>query len=137
MLDTSRGGMPRDVQKALKLYCLAAKAGDAIANFKLAELYERGDGVTKDRKLAWQHYVASANAGHALSHIYVGKLLVTGVPEAGQKKDYNEAKKWMMKGKNSIMTNAADLQSMMSMRNQEPDGISDDFARLLSELFFS
>jgi len=45
-------GVPKDLQAANRLYCLAAKQGYAEAQFKLGWMYANGRGVTRDDGVA-------------------------------------------------------------------------------------
>jgi soluble lytic murein transglycosylase-like protein len=64
-------GVPKDFQKANKLYCQAAKQGYAEAQFKLGWVYANGRGVTRDEGVAGALFAMAAEQGHE----YAGKLL--------------------------------------------------------------
>ena len=51
MLDRGEGG-EKDPKEARRLYSLAAKQGDAMAQFNLAIMLDRGEGGDKDPKEA-------------------------------------------------------------------------------------
>ena len=57
-------GVPRDIQKANALYCLAAKQGYAEAQFKLGWLYANGRGVPRDDGVAAALFEMAADQGH-------------------------------------------------------------------------
>jgi TPR repeat protein len=64
-------GVPRDFEKANKLYCKAAKQGYAEAQFKLGWVYANGRGVERDEGVAGALFAMAAEQGHE----YAGKLL--------------------------------------------------------------
>ena len=64
-------GVPKDFQKANKLYCQAAKKGYAEAQFKLGWVYANGRGVERDEAVAGALFALAAEQGHE----YAGKLL--------------------------------------------------------------
>jgi soluble lytic murein transglycosylase-like protein len=57
-------GAPKDASKALRLYCKAAKKGDAEAQYQLGQMYAFGRGVKQDKELAaaWFHKASSKHA---------------------------------------------------------------------------
>ena len=64
-------GVPKDFEKANKLYCKAARQGYAEAQFKLGWVYANGRGVERDEGVAGALFAMAAEQGHA----YAGKLL--------------------------------------------------------------
>ena len=64
-------GVPKDFEKANKLYCMAAKQGYAEAQFKLGWVYANGRGVERDEGVAGALFTLAAAQGHE----YAGKLL--------------------------------------------------------------
>ena len=52
-----------DPAAALRWYRLAAQAGDVGAMYLVAAMYETGDGVLRDLRLARFWYAAAARAG--------------------------------------------------------------------------
>lgn len=64
-------GVPKDFQKANKLYCQAAKQGYAEAQFKLGWVYANGRGVPRDDGVAAVLFTMAADQGHE----YATKLL--------------------------------------------------------------
>jgi soluble lytic murein transglycosylase-like protein len=57
-------GVTRDFSKANELYCRAAKAGHAEAQFRLGWVYANGRGVTRDDGIAAVLFVMAAEQGH-------------------------------------------------------------------------
>ena len=57
-------GVPRDYDKAVALYCKAAKLGDADAQYALGWMYANGRGVLRDDAVAAQIFSLAADRGH-------------------------------------------------------------------------
>ena len=68
---------------AAKLVTRAAEAGNALAQLRLALLYDQGDGVTRSAKAAFEWYSRAAAQGEPESQNQVGLFfeLGEGVPE--------------------------------------------------------
>ncbi len=64
-------GVTKDYEKANQLYCKAARAGYAEAQFKLGWIYANGRGVARDDGVAAALFTMAAEQGHE----YAGKLL--------------------------------------------------------------
>ena len=57
-------GVPKDYQKALELYCQAARAGFADAQYSMGWMYANGRGVSKNDEIAAQFFQIAAEQGH-------------------------------------------------------------------------
>ena len=57
-------GVRKDPARAIKLYCDAARFGDAEAQFSLGWMYANGRGVTRNDSLASYLFDLAANQGH-------------------------------------------------------------------------
>lgn len=57
-------GRPRDYEKAVELYCRAAKSGYAAAQYALGWMYANGRGVTKSDDIAAQLFTLASEQGH-------------------------------------------------------------------------
>jgi soluble lytic murein transglycosylase-like protein len=57
-------GVPRDYARALELYCAAAKAGNAQAQYALGWMYANGRGVARDDGVAAHLFALAAEQGH-------------------------------------------------------------------------
>lgn len=57
-------GVAKDDQKAVECYQLAAKLGDADAQFELGRMYLTGRGVAKDEEKAVDWLQQAAEQGH-------------------------------------------------------------------------
>jgi len=69
-------GVQQDTQKALSLYCKAARQGDVEAKFQLGQIYALGQGITRDRELAaaWLHEAMQGKSRKAEAMLKVLKL---------------------------------------------------------------
>ncbi|MBS1157237.1 MAG: Lytic transglycosylase, catalytic [Proteobacteria bacterium] len=72
-------GVPRDIDKATKLYCDAARLGDADAQFSLGWIYANGRGVDRNDSLAAYFFSLAAQQGY---HQAERMLRQTGEPVA-------------------------------------------------------
>lgn len=57
-------GVPRDYQRAADLYCAAARAGLADAQYALGWMYANGRGVSRSDAIALQLFRIAAEQGH-------------------------------------------------------------------------
>lgn len=81
-------GAPKSYSQAADYYLMAAKTGSAKAQYRLGELYNRGDGVEKstDDAIKWLEKAAEAN--------YIEAYCLLGEIFAEIEK-YEEAQKWL------------------------------------------
>jgi hypothetical protein len=65
-------GVARNIDRAVKLYCKAARNGHPEAQFQLGMVYAKGDGVAEDKRMAaaWLSKAAKQN------HIRAAEMLV-------------------------------------------------------------
>lgn len=82
---------PKNLRAATQLLKLAAKADVASAHFDLAVSYETGQGIKKNEKSAYRHYVAAALNGDKESFAEVGRCLYYGI---GTARDRKTAEVW-------------------------------------------
>jgi hypothetical protein len=57
-------GVPRDYAKAMELYCAAARAGNADAEYHLGWMYANGRGMPRDDAMATHMFQLAARRGH-------------------------------------------------------------------------
>ena len=57
-------GVEQSDSKAVRWWLLAAQKGDAIPQFRLAQMYEQGRGVQQNPTLALRWYRESASRGN-------------------------------------------------------------------------
>lgn len=67
-----------DFESALEIFNDLVDNGDAQASYYIAEMYYRGDGVQKDKKLAYMHYRLAAEKGHAEAQHNLSMMLEFG-----------------------------------------------------------
>lgn len=58
-------GVARDYDKAMQLYCAAARAGNADAQYHLGWMYANGRGIARDDAMALHMFQLAARQGHA------------------------------------------------------------------------
>jgi localization factor PodJL len=84
-------GVAANPAEAARWLELAAKQGLAMAQFRLAGLYEKGIGVKKDTETARRLYKAAAEQGNAKAMHNLAVLYAEG---AAVKPDYRTAAQW-------------------------------------------
>ena len=67
-------GVDRDPDAAVKLYCHAARSGDADAAYRLGWMYANGRGVPRDDALAAAWFTRAAEAGDAHARRMLARL---------------------------------------------------------------
>ena len=70
-------GVPRDYPHALELYCVAAKAGYAEAQYAMGWMYVNGRGVPRNDAIAQQLFQIAAEQGHPQAKQMLGTIVVT------------------------------------------------------------
>ena len=80
-------------EKALDIWQILSNRGNLIAINNLGFMYERGYGVTRNQRKAVALYKKAAEGGIAVAQFNYGEALFLG---NGIKKDYIEAKKWLL-----------------------------------------
>ena len=80
--------------EAVRWFERAADAGFAPAQFRLASLNEKGEGVKKDLQAARRLYLAAAGKGHAKAMHNLAVLYAEGIDG---KPDYKAASEWFRK----------------------------------------
>src|SRR2546430_15384834 len=73
-------GVPKDPLTAIALYCVAARAGNADAQFNLGWMFANGRGIERDDAIASSFFALAANAGH----VYAEKMLAHVGPSQGE-----------------------------------------------------
>jgi len=68
-------GVPRRVDKSVKLYSQAAFAGNVAARVNLGHAYSQGYGVAEDAALAYAWYNLARNSGSLVAQVYMSELL--------------------------------------------------------------
>jgi TPR repeat protein len=88
-------GVEQSYKKMTELYEMAAKRGDATAQFNLGVDYEKGShGVTQSDKRAIEFYTLSAEQGFAKAQFNLGCMYANG---KGVTRSYSKAREWWKK----------------------------------------
>ena len=90
-----RGGVAMDLAEAAHWYGLSAGHGFAPAEYRLANLYEKGQGVERDLTRARDLYQQAAGKGNASAMHNLAVLLATGIGNATP--DFDGAATWFRK----------------------------------------
>ncbi|MET0440836.1 MAG: transglycosylase SLT domain-containing protein [Casimicrobiaceae bacterium] len=80
-------GVARDPQKAVELYCVAARDGNAEAQYSLGWMYANGRGVPHDEAIAATFFSLAARSGHA----YAERMLLRAGETRGELPDCMKA----------------------------------------------
>ena len=117
-------------QLAFNWFKRAADLGDARAAYFTATMLRCSPGITKDEKLAFDHFLKSARAGHPNSQYEIGRYYTNG--RGLVQVNYETAAVWYKKAADQ---NNAEAQNMLSLMYSDGLGIEQDMrqARLLSE----
>lgn len=91
LLQAQRAQQAGDFAIAVQRYLPLAQAGDADAQFNLAEMIDEGEGALEDEREALKWYQLSAAQGHAEAQATLGAFFASG---RGVEQDYVQALKW-------------------------------------------
>jgi len=85
LLEKGAAGLSADRNESRHLFSIAAsefdvhaQKGDATAQNTLASMYEKGQGMNKNIKMAAKWYDAAARQGYALAQLNLGRLYASG-----------------------------------------------------------
>ena len=104
--NTQKGDSLRNIGKydeAVKWYEIAARRGDATAQFNLAGCYANGQGVTQDYEKAFELLAQAAEQGQAFAQADLGFCYENGI---GVSKNIIDAAKWYQKAADQGHTNS-------------------------------
>jgi localization factor PodJL len=115
-------GAPVNLPEAVKLLTQAAEKGQAVAQYRLGTLYERGQGVSVDGVKAVHWYGLAAAQGnrkamHNLAVAYAGGI--------GGKKNMAEAARWFAK---AAALGLSDSQFNLAVLYERGDGVPQSLA---------
>ena len=110
-------GQPVNMTDAIKFLTQAAEKGQAVAQYRLGTLYERGQGVTADPVKAAHWYELSANQGNRKA---MHNLAVSYASGAAGKKSMAEAARWFAK---AATLGLADSQFNLAVLYERGDGV--------------
>ena len=109
-----------DFQTAIRVWTPVAEQGDAIAQYNLGLLYEKGRGVTPDHQIAFRWYSRAAEGGIPQAQLNLGELYRRGL---GVTKNYQHAVKWYRRA--ALQGNAA-AQSNLGIMYEHGVGVDQD-----------
>ena len=125
------GLQPNNVE-AVKWYKLAAKQGDASAQYFLGRKYETGRGVTQNYKEAEKWLRLSAEQGNAEAQVTLGLMHLGESGETedclGETENHKEAVKWF---RLSAEQKNADAQCWLGHMYLEGMGVTEDYAEAI------
>ena len=98
-----RGAAPVSLSEAVRYLKKAAEGGNAVAQFRLASLYEHGDGVTTDLASARRWYEQSAKQGNRNA---MHNLAVFHSSGAAGDRDLQQAAYWFAEAASLDVTDA-------------------------------
>ena len=90
-----------------------AQAGQAPAQFFLAERYKRGQGVAKDMDQAFAWFKKAADQNYIKSQYALGLMYQDG---EGVRQDYAEARKWLGKACDNGSQDACEAYRILNQR---------------------
>lgn len=141
----ARAYLSGDFRFALKALEHAAKAGHAIAMWKLGKMYADGDGVAEDDQRAFDYFRQIANA-HAddnphsqMASVYsnafvqLGNYYKSGIPGSKVEKNYGEAARMYMHA--ATYFGDADAQYNLARMYLEGSGVPRDPAQSIRWLY--
>jgi TPR repeat protein len=89
-------GVKQSDKKAIELYEMAAKRGNANAQYNVGLYYDKGTGgVTQSSKRASGYYTLAANQGYAGAQYNLGRMYVKG--EGGIERSFSKARELFTK----------------------------------------
>lgn len=102
--------VPKDKPRGLRLTLLAAQAGDALAQFNMAFMIERGEhGLTTNLIDAMEWYRKAAKSGHARAQARVGIARLEGKATTGVMSSQVEAHKQLLEAAEGGAPDAMEL----------------------------
>jgi localization factor PodJL len=110
-------GAPVNLPDAVKFLTQAAEKGQAVAQYRLGTLYERGQGVAADGAKAVHWYgLAAAQGNRKAMH----NLAVAHASGSGSKKNMPEAARWFAK---AASFGLSDSQFNLAVLYERGDGV--------------
>jgi localization factor PodJL len=110
-------GRPVNLPEAVRLLTQAAEKGQAVAQYRLGTLYERGQGVTPDPVKAAHWYELSASQGNRKA---MHNLAVSYASGANGKKNMAESARWFAK---AASLGLSDSQFNLAVLYERGDGV--------------
>jgi localization factor PodJL len=111
-------GTPANLPDAVKFLSQAAEKGQAVAQYRLGTLYERGQGVAADPAKAAHWYEMAANQGNRKAMHNLAVSYASGAN--GGKKNMAEAARWFAK---AAALGLSDSQFNLAVLYERGDGV--------------
>ncbi|MFO1248394.1 MAG: hypothetical protein U1E93_09290 [Alphaproteobacteria bacterium] len=111
------GGTPVSLPDGVKFLTQAAEKGQAVAQYRLGTLYERGQGIPADAAKAAHWYEMAANQGNRKA---MHNLAVSYASGATGKKNMAEAARWFAK---AAALGLSDSQFNLAVLYERGDGV--------------
>lgn len=83
-----------DYAQAIQRFEVLANAGNARAQYDLAQMYFQGIGTTKDVQKGWHWLLSAAGSGNVAAMVQLGAVFESGV---GSPRDYATAAQWYLR----------------------------------------
>ena len=112
-----------ELETAAQQFAALAEAGDAKAQYNLAVLYEKGEGVAQDSDKALAWYQKAAEAGNVNAQYNLGLAYETG---EGVTQDYGKARAYYEK---AAAQGDADAQNNLGGLYARGDGVKKDLKK--------
>mmetsp|Transcript_22733 Transcript_22733/g.53048 ORF Transcript_22733/g.53048 Transcript_22733/m.53048 type:complete len:296 (-) Transcript_22733:25-912(-) len=94
-------GYPQDAERAATFYMSSAQAGHTVAQWRLGEMYEAGQGVPQSDEDAARWYRSAAEAGNSHAQSALALLLEEGRAGAQDGNDMESAFRWHLSAASS------------------------------------
>ena len=119
--DGLNAALSGDFQTAFREFSIAAEAGLDVAQYNLAILYYKGQGVDQDLNLAFRWTNAAANQGHPGAQANLGSLFLDG---SGVEKDVVLGVAWL---EASAKSGHADSAITLAKMYNDGDLVAQDY----------
>lgn len=112
----------KDYVTAIKLWKPLAKSGHVLSQYGMGILYDNGQGIKQDLKMAHKWISRAANQGNVVAQSQLGSMYIFG---RGINKDLTEARQWFRK---AAVQGYAKAQSQLGNIYQHGMGTKKDLA---------
>ncbi len=119
--DAAQAYQSGDYKKAFKLFQPLARKGNAVAQYNLGAMYDKGQGIAQNYTEAIKWYRKAADQGDIEAQYNMGGMYQVGV---GIEKDFKEAIKWYRKAADQGL---AEAQYNVGFMYYQGQGVSRDY----------
>ena len=99
-----------DYGVAYRKWISLAKKGNTDAQYNIATMYIRGDGLQKNNKLSLYWFLQAAKRGHVESQFMLGKIYYDGI---SVRRSYKKSLTWLLKAAKKGHTKARNNLALM------------------------